>query len=384
MNKLTKYFQNWWTREIDYWSLACIFVITCFGYVLMLAASPAVAIRIGAPPHIFIIKQTGFLLAGWILMLSVALLPQRIILKLAFVGTVLGILATAYTLVHGMDIKGARRWISLPVMSIQPSEFLKPCFAVTTGWILSLCAPDASLKTQWKYWGLSISLFLIIACLLVLQPDIGMLSVIAGILAVEFFIDGISLAFCALMGAIAGFGFFLAYTFLPHVHSRVERFLHPHNGDHYQVDMSLRAIRNGGIWGMGPGEGEVKNLLPDAHADFIFAVAGEEFGLILCLIIIALFAILVIRTLLSLIKKNCKWEILASAGLVSGFGFQACVNMASTVNLIPTKGMTLPFISYGGSSILSVGLTLGMLLSLARRTIAVDAFSGHSSESKLP
>jgi cell division protein FtsW len=165
-----------------------------------------------------------------------------------------------------------------------------------------------------------------------------------------------------MVGAAAG-----AYAIFPHVRSRVERFIHPEQGDHYQVDMALQAFGNGGLLGRGPGEGRVKDLLPDAHADFVYAVAGEEFGLIVCLLILGVFGFIVLRGLLRLVQENDEFTILASAGLLTGFGLQAFVNMASTLHLIPTKGMTLPFISYGGSSAISVALGMGMLLALTRR-----------------
>jgi cell division protein FtsW len=214
---------------------------------------------------------------------------------------------------------------------------------------------------------LAFFVFGVILMLLKSQPDIGMLSVITAVFFAQMFIEGMNVAFIgagllSMVGAAVG-----AYVFFPHVRSRVTRFIHPESGDHYQVDTALQAFGNGGLLGRGPGEGRVKDLLPDAHADFVFAVAGEEFGLLICLTILGVFAFIVLRGLLRLVQEVDEFVILAASGLVTGFGLQAFVNMASALHLIPTKGMTLPFISYGGSSALSVALGMGMLLALTRR-----------------
>ena len=211
------------------------------------------------------------------------------------------------------------------------------------------------------------------------QPDIGMLTVITAVFFAQFFVAGLNLFLVGLgLGSMVG-AFAGAYAIFPHVRSRVLRFLHPEKGDHYQVDTALQAFGNGGLLGRGPGEGRVKDLLPDAHADFVFAVAGEEFGMLICLFILGIFAFIVIRALLRLLAETDEFIILASSGLVTGFGLQAFVNMASALHLIPTKGMTLPFISYGGSSAMSVALAMGMLLALTRRRArgerAVEAYA---------
>lgn len=351
----------WWT--VDRWTLACIFMLIGLGYVLMLAASPAVAARIGATRDMFIFKQVVFLAIAGSVVLATSLLSPKGVRNLAFIGTALAIGATAMTLVHGIEIKGARRWIALPMMSVQPSEFLKPCFAVLTAWLLTRRVAGRALPGMIA----AFAVYAVILLLLKSQPDIGMLSVITTVLLAQLFIDGLNLM---LVGAGAGgmvAAFIGAYAAFPHVRSRVQRFLHPDKGDHYQIDTALQAFGNGGLTGRGPGEGRVKDLLPDAHADFVFAVAGEEFGFILCAIIICIFCFIVVRSLLKLIAEDDPFIIIAATGLVTGFGLQAFVNMGSTLHLIPTKGMTLPFISYGGSSAISVALTLGMLLALTRR-----------------
>jgi cell division protein FtsW len=351
----------WWT--VDRWTLFSIVTLIGVGYVLVLAASPAVAERIHQSRDVFILKQVFFLALAGLVLVGVSLLSPRNIRRLALGGCVFAILLTALTLVHGVEIKGARRWIALPGLSLQPSEFLKPCFAVVTAWLLT----EGRFTRGFPGMILAFLVFGVILMLLKSQPDIGMLTVITAVFFAQMFVAGINMGFVGI-GALAMMGAGgAAYALFPHVRSRVTRFIHPESGDHYQVDTALQAFGNGGLLGRGPGEGRVKNLLPDAHADFVFAVAGEEFGLLICLMILGVFAFIVLRGLLRLLHENDEFVILASAGLVTGFGLQAFVNMASALHLIPTKGMTLPFISYGGSSAISVALGMGMLLALTRR-----------------
>ena len=364
----------WWT--VDRWTLACVGLLIGFGYVLMLAASPAVAARIGASRDMFILKQVVFLAVAGAIVIAVSLLSPRGVRRLALAGCLAALGATALTLVHGIEIKGARRWIALPMMSVQPSEFLKPCFAVVTAWLLT----ERRATRHFPGMLLAFGGFGVILMLLKSQPDIGMLIVITTVFMAQLFIDGMNLFLVGVgIGSMAAafVGAFLAFS---HVRSRVERFLHPSIGDHYQVDTALQAFGNGGLLGRGPGEGRVKDLLPDAHADFVFAVAGEEFGLLVCLFIVGVFCFIVVRTLLKLLAEDDPFVVLASCGLVTGFGLQAFVNMGSTLHLIPTKGMTLPFISYGGSSAMSVALTIGMILALTRRRAVIRASPGAAGD----
>ncbi|MGI3775656.1 MAG: FtsW/RodA/SpoVE family cell cycle protein [Janthinobacterium lividum] len=351
----------WWT--VDRWTLFAVTALIGFGYILMLAASPAVAERIGQSRDLFILKQVVFLAVAGSIVVATSLLSARGVRRLALAGCAAALVLTFLTLVHGVEIKGARRWIALPGMSLQPSEFLKPCFAVVTAWLLS-----ESRRTR-NFPGTLVAcvLFGVIVMLLKSQPDIGMLTVITAVFFAQLVVGGLNLfmvgvASAGMVGAGVG-----AYALFPHVRSRVTRFLHPDRGDHYQVDTALQAFGNGGLLGRGPGEGRVKDLLPDAHADFVFAVAGEEFGLVICLVILGIFAFIVVRGLLRLLAETDEFVVLAASGIITGFGLQAFVNMASSLHLIPTKGMTLPFISYGGSSAMSVALAMGMLLALTRR-----------------
>ncbi len=356
----------WWT--IDRWTLAALLALVGFGYVMMLAASPAVAERIGASSrNMFFIRQIAYLGLATLLMLSVSMLSIRQVRMLGWAGLGLSLLMVAATLVAGVEIKGARRWLHLPGLgSIQPSEFLKPCFAIVAAWLIS----EGKVNRRHGATLLAILLFLGIAVLLKGQPDIGMLLVVTAVFFAQFFVAGLNLFVVGIIGAMGVGAAGLAYMIFPHVQSRVQRFLNPASGDTYQVDVAMEAFGYGGLLGRGPGEGRVKNVLPDAHADFVFAVAGEEFGLVVCLLILGLFAFVVVRGLIRLMGESDLFVVLAAAGLLTQFGLQAFVNMASSLHLIPTKGMTLPFVSYGGSSVLAIALGMGMLLALTRRRLS--------------
>jgi len=262
----------------------------------------------------------------------------------------------------GVEIKGARRWISLPGMTVQPSEFLKPCFAIVTAWLLS----EGKRSPRIPGTLIAFAVFGLILMLLKSQPDIGMLAVVTVVFLAQLYINGLPLVLVGVAVSMIGGGAVMAYTLFPHVRSRVTRFWDG-TGDNYQVTTAMEAFGNGGLLGRGPGEGHVKDVLPDAHADFVFAVAGEEFGMLICVVILSIFAFIVLRGLLRLLREQDLFVVLSCTGLVTGFGLQAFVNMASTLRLIPTKGMTLPFISYGGSSVIAVALGMGMLLALTRR-----------------
>jgi cell division protein FtsW len=351
----------WWT--VDRWTLLAIASLIGCGYVMMLAASPAVAERIGQARDLFILKQVFFLALAGLIVVAVSLLSPRGVRRVALAGGVVALALTALTLVAGVQIKGAQRWIALPGISLQPSEFLKPCFAVIAAWLI------AEGKRGHLPFGTLIAgaAFGLIALLLKSQPDIGMLAVITGVFVIQLFVAGMNVViFGGLIGLIAAAAVG-AYMIFPHVQSRVERFLNPAAGDHYQITRSLEAFGAGGLLGRGPGEGHIKDVLPDAHADFVFAVAGEEFGMLVCLVIIGVFAFVVLRGLLRLLGEGEMYVLLAATGLIASFGLQAFVNMASTLHLIPTKGMTLPFISYGGSSAIAVAFEMGLLLALTRR-----------------
>ena len=351
----------WWS--VDRWTLMAIFALIGMGYVMMLAASPAVAERIHESRDAFILKQVLFLTIAAALVFALSLLSARGVRRLSFAIFGIALVLTLATLFIGASIKGATRWIALPGFSLQPSEFLKPCFAVVTAYLLAQWQRNGSTRDAM----IAVGLYLVIATLLKSQPDIGMLAVVTAVFLVQFFLAGLDWRLfvvgigCALLGGVG------AYAFLPHFRYRLDSFLDPTKGDHYQIDRSLEAFGNGGLLGRGPGEGMVKDHLPDAHADFVFAVMGEEFGLILCTVLVLIFGFIVLRGLARLLAEGDQFVVLAASGLVSSFGLQAFINMGSSTGLLPTKGMTLPFVSYGGSSAMAVALGMGMLLALTRR-----------------
>ena len=350
----------WWT--IDRWTLAALIVIAAVGAVLTLAASPAVAERIGLDTFYFARRQFIFLPLSLAVMFLVSLLAPRGIRRLAIVVFTVTVLSMVATLFLGAEIKGATRWISFGIFSLQPSEFVKPSFAVLTAWMFAARAEDS------RHPGnrIAVGLFVLVAGLLLLQPDVGMTIVIAGIWSVQFFLAGLPLVLVVLLACVFLGGVIGAYFIFGHVQVRIDRFLDPAAGEGYQVSRALEAFRNGGLFGRGPGEGRVKEVLPDAHSDFIFAVAGEELGLVVCLVVVALFAFIVLRGIVRVLGESNLFVMLAVAGLLVQFGLQAIINLASTINLIPPKGMTLPFVSYGGSSTLALALTMGMVLALTR------------------
>jgi cell division protein FtsW len=353
----------WWT--VDRWSLAALAALIGFGIVMSLSASPPVAERIGYDELHFVRRHLAMLPLSIALMFVVSLQPPRTIRRIAMIGFAIGLALLAATFVIGAEIKGARRWINLPGLSLQPSEFVKPTFAVVAAWLFA----EQKLRPGFPGNLISTALFFLILAMLIRQPDVGMAAVVALVWFAQFYMAGLRL-YWVVAGALAGLGGLVgAYLYLPHVRVRVDHFLDPSAGDSYQVNRSIEAFANGGFWGRGPGEGTVKDVLPDAHADFVFAVAGEEFGIVVCLAIVALFAFIVLRGFSRMSQEGSLFVLLAATGLLIQFGLQAAINMASSLHLIPTKGMTLPFLSYGGSSLLALGLGMGMMLALTRRRL---------------
>lgn len=359
----------WWT--VDRWTLGAVFLLAAIGMLLTTTASPPVADRINVDSLHFVRKQAILLVPAALVIVVLSFFSPRAIRRLAFAAFCGSMLMMAMTLVFGAEIKGATRWISFAGFTLQPSEFVKPAFAVLAGWVLAARRMGEDVPG----YTLSALLYASIIGLLALQPDIGQAVVVTAVWVTQLFIAGLPMALVIFL-AIAGVaGIVGAYFVFPHVASRIDRFLDPKSGDSFQIDRSLDAFQAGGVLGRGPGEGTVKHTLPDGHADFIFAVAGEEFGLLVCLFIIGIFAFITLRVFARLIQDNDLFIVLASAGLVVQFALQALINMGSTLSLIPTKGMTLPFISYGGSSLLALALCIGMLLALTRRRPGVAGWS---------
>jgi cell division protein FtsW len=350
----------WWT--VDRLLLAAIGALMLIGIVLSLAASPAVAHRIGLDPFHFVNRQALYLAPAIGVLLLTSLMTPRQIRRLAFVVFALALMAVAATLVVGVEIKGSRRWLNLPGLNLQPSEFLKPAFVVVVAWLFA----EASRRPDMPANTLAIAILGLSAGLLVLQPDIGQTLLISVVWAALFFMAGMRWIWVASLGAIGAGGVLAAYTFVDHVKKRVDKFLAPGTQDTFQVDVALDSFTRGGWFGLGPGEGTIKRILPDSHTDFIIAVAGEEFGAILVLAIIALFAFIVLRSLWHAFQAEDPFIRFGVAGLAMLFGLQSCINLAVNLHLMPPKGMTLPFISYGGSSLISLAYGMGMLVALTR------------------
>jgi len=350
----------WWT--VDRWTLLALILLTATGAVLIMAASPGAANRIGLDPFHFVRNQFVFLAPALLVMIAVSLLTPTGVRRLAVIGFGLAVVLMVATLLVGVEVKGASRWINLGGFTLQPSEFLKPCFAVVAAWMFS----QARVEPTFPGRLIACVLFALVVGLLILQPDFGMTITVTAVWFVQFFLAGLSMALVA-MALVLGLGLVTAaYAALPHVASRIDRFINPATGDTYQVDTSLRAFEAGGLFGLGPGEGRVKGLLPDSHTDFIFAVAGEEFGILACLLVVGLFAFIVLRGFSRVLKDANLFILLAVAGLLTQFGLQALINMGVAVRLLPAKGMTLPLVSYGGSSLVATAIGMGMVLALTR------------------
>jgi cell division protein FtsW len=349
---------NWWWT-VDRFMLGGVALLAVVGTILIFAASPAVGERVyGAEMH-FVLKHLLFLLPACLLLVGVSLLAPLGVLRLS-----IGMLAVfgfllVLTLLFAPEVKGAHRWLRFFGMPLQPSEFVKPALIVITAYLLSR-------RERARATPVTALLILPILAVLAKQPDIGMAAVITLVYCTQLFVAGIAwVLVVGLVGAVV-FGAWQAYLWLPHFADRIDGFLDPDSLG-YQIERALRAVAAGGLFGRGPGEGVQKWHLPDAHADFIFAATAEEFGIIACLFLVAVFASLIMRGLWRVNETGDRFVQLAAVGLVAQFGLQALINMAVNLNLMPTKGMTLPFISYGGSSLLALAIGMGMLLALTRR-----------------
>ena len=350
----------WWT--IDKLMLAAIATLMLGGIVLSLAASPPVAARIGLDPFHFVNRHVLFLIPALIVLLGTSFLSPRMIRRVALGVFLISLALVAATLFFGTEIKGARRWIVLLGVNIQPSEFVKPAFVILIAWLFGESARRPEMPSN----TVALALLLLVIALLVLQPDFGQTMLIALVWGALFFMAGMRLIWVAGLGGVAAIGLAGAYVTVPHVARRIKRFMDPASGDTYQIDNAVESFVRGGWFGQGPGEGTVKRILPDSHADFVFAVAAEEFGIVLCLVLVSLFCFIVIRALMHAMRDEEPFARFAAAGLAILFGMQSAINMAVNLHLIPAKGMTLPFISYGGSSMISIAYGMGMLLALTR------------------
>ncbi|BCW88746.1 putative peptidoglycan glycosyltransferase FtsW [Alphaproteobacteria bacterium SO-S41] len=351
----------WWTS--DRWLFAVVSFLMFAGVLLGMAASPAIAEKLHYDTFHFVSRQIVFALLALSVMMLVSLLKIRDIRRLSLLGFFGGLALMGLALVIGPEVKGAHRWLDFGPLSIQPSEFTKPAFVV----LCSACL------AQWQRTGKPIGLIAgvllygMFAGMLMQQPDFGQTLLVSMTFGALLFFAGISMWIIGIFIAGGMGAGVLAYLFFPHIQSRVDRFLNPDSGDTYQVDRALAALHNGGFLGVGPGEGTVKSSIPDAHTDFILAVVGEEFGLIACMLLAVVFCFLVLRALHRSLQCPDAFSQIAAAGLAVMLGLQAVINMSVNLQLMPAKGMTLPFISYGGSSIIALALTVGCLIALTRK-----------------
>ncbi|NRP11718.1 putative peptidoglycan glycosyltransferase FtsW [Aliiroseovarius sp. xm-m-379] len=353
---------RWW-RTVDRWSVTCVLALFGLGILLGLAASPPLAERNGLDHFHYVERQLVFGVVALVAMFATTMMSPIMVRRLGVIGFAFAMVAVMMLPVLGTDFgKGAVRWYSLGFASVQPSEFLKPGFVIVAAWLMAasyeLNGPPGK--------AMSLGLLMVIVAFLVTQPDYGQTALIAFAWGVMYFLAGAPILVLVSLVGLTVLGMSVAYNNSEHVARRIDGFLNPEVDPTTQLGYATNAIREGGFFGVGVGEGQVKWSLPDAHTDFIIAVAAEEYGLLLVLVIIALYATIVVRSFMRLIQERDTFIRLAGAGLASIFGVQALINMGVAVRLLPAKGMTLPFVSYGGSSLIAGGVALGMLLAFTR------------------
>ncbi len=357
----------WWT--VDRPTIFIVLALLSLGALLSFSASPAMAERLNLEAFFFVKRHLIFLLPSVALLFGLSLFSPVWIWRLCLVGVIGGFAAMILTLYVGEAVKGAERWIDLGVVKIQPSEFMKPAFFVISAWLFALH------RRMGQSWALPVNAAMLVGMLtlLILQKDLGQSVLFASVWAIQLFLAGYPLQWMFGLAGLGIGGLVGAYNFMPHVKNRVNQFLDP-NADRYQIDRAAQAFNDGGWLGVGPGEGKVKNAIPDVHNDFIFSVLGEEFGLIACVCVVLIFALLVLRGIGQAVRFDSLFTSLVALGLICQLGLQAMINMASTLAMIPTKGMTLPFLSYGGSSLLSLAVSMGIFLAVTRRRPRQESF----------
>ena len=362
----------WWT--VDKWLLAGALILMVLGALLVMAAGPAVANLINLPSQHFMVRQLVYVLPSLAIMITVSMLEPRPIRVLSLVGLAGIIGLMIFATVAGSEIKGATRWLTLFGFNLQPSEFAKPLFAIVSAWLLTLWREGE----DFPGWIYSTALLASLVTILVLQPDIGMTAVIVLTWGFQMFLAGMPMLFVIGALAIAPLALYAAYLNLDHVTLRINKFF---EGGSWQVERARQSFAEGGLFGVGPGDGTVKLNLPDAHSDFIFAVAAEEYGAFACLVLLGIYGFIVMRGFTRALSNEGLFCLIATSSLVMQIGVQAAIHMASSVDLIPTKGMTLPFVSYGGSSLLASGLTMGLILALTRQRNSWSTFSRYRTSS---
>ncbi len=353
---------KWW-RTIDKWSVSCVLMLFGIGILLGLAASPPLAEKNGFDPFHYVQRQAFFGGLALTTMFLTSMMSPQLVRRLAVVGFLAAFVALILLPFFGTDFgKGAVRWYSLGFASVQPSEFLKPGFVVVAAWMMAASQDvNGPPGISWSFL-----LAVVIVTFLAMQPDFGQACLVLFGWGVMYFVAGAPIILLLIMAGLVLLAGSFAYANSEHFARRIDGFLSPDVDPTTQLGFATNAIREGGFFGVGVGEGEVKWSLPDAHTDFIIAVAAEEYGLVLVLCIIALYAIIVVRSLLRLMKERDTFIRLAGTGLIAMFGVQAMINMGVAVRLLPAKGMTLPFVSYGGSSLIAGGIAVGMLFAFTR------------------
>ena len=353
---------RWW-RTVDKASISCVLLLFGVGLLLGLAASPPLAARNGLPPFYYVERQAVFGAMALVAMFVTSMMAPATLRRLGVLGFAAAFVALALLPLFGTDFgKGAVRWFSLGFASVQPSEFLKPTLVVLVAWLMAAArepnGPPGKL--------ISLAITLVVVAFLALQPDFGQAALVLFSWMVMYLVAGAPVILLVAVGGTALAGGILAYNSSAHFARRIDGFLAPEVDPRTQLYFAANAIKEGGFWGVGVGEGQVKRSLPDAHTDFIIAVAAEEYGLVLVLFVIMLFATITLRSLARLMRERDVFIRLAGTGLVCMFAVQALINMGVAVRLLPAKGMTLPFVSYGGSSVLAAGVAVGMILAFTR------------------
>lgn len=351
-----------WFWTIDRLFLAVFVLLLGIGFMLSFAASPAVAERIGLDQFHFVERHGLFMLPSLAVMFGLSFLTPRQVRRVAMIMLVVAVVMMVLVLFIGMEVKGSRRWITISFLSIQPSEFMKPAFVVVCAWLFAENQKQPDIPGNL----FAMMLFVMVAALLVAEPDLGQTILTSAVWGSMFFMAGMPWFWIILMGIGAAGGLFVAYTVLPHAAQRINQFL-TGEGNTFQVDTAHDAIVRGGWFGMGPGEGVVKRILPDSHTDFVFSVAAEEFGVVFCMALVALYGFVVMRGLTHARGDRNDFTRFAVAGLVLQIGFQSIINIGVNLQLLPAKGMTLPLISYGGSSQIAICVTAGFVLALTRQ-----------------
>lgn len=350
-----------WFWTIDRVFLALFILLIGIGFMLSFAASPAVAERIGLEPFHFVKRHALFLVPAVATMIGISFMTPRQVRRTAVILLIVALAMMLFALFFGVEVKGSRRWVNIASLSIQPSEFMKPAFVVVCAWLFSEHARQPEIPGNL----FAIILFGIVVALLVAQPDLGQTILTTAVWGGMFFMAGMPWLWIIVLGGLGAGGFVTAYYVFDHVAQRVNKFL-TGEGDTFQVDTAKEAIVHGTWFGVGPGEGTVKRIIPDAHTDFIFSVAAEEFGAIFCMVLVLIFAFLVLRGLSHAYKEKNDFNRFAVAGLVLQIGIQSIINIGVNLQLLPAKGMTLPLISYGGSSMTAICVTAGFILALTR------------------